>query len=435
MFNSQILNKYIKQLSSTKYSAPFYENLPFVTVGSLTGIVCCGYAWLFSNIEKLSIGIFSENPYYAFVLFPCFLMFAFLAVQKIAPGASGSGIPQVIVCIDKKYFHLSSTLLTFKVLFVKIVSSLLAIFAGAGIGREGPSLQISAIIAHQIGKFFEKFKYSVRHDQLLIAGAAGGLAAAFNTPIGGIVYAIEELAQEHIRSYKTVLLLSVLISGFIAQLLLGGYLYLGYPQILQQFAFKSILAVIVVSFLAGILGSLFSKLLFKGILFRRSLKGSTQIAIVGFIGFLVAAAFFIFGQRYVFSGKESINFVLFEKSGVEFGEVIFRFFVPLLSSITGIAGGIFAPSLSAGAVFGGAIATLFDPALKSLLGLAGMIGFLSGVTRTPITSFVLVLEMTDRHSSVFPMMLAAIFSTLGSHLIGEKSYYELMADHIKEESK
>lgn len=102
--------------------------------------------------------------------------------------------------------------------------------------------------------------------------------------------------------------------------------------------------------------------------------------------------------------------------------------------MTGIAGGIFAPSLSEDATLGGFLSQFFDFEFKSLLGLVGMIGFLNGVTKAPITSFVLVLEMMDRHSSVFPMMMAAIFSSLGSHLISNESFYERSAHKISEQA-
>ena len=190
----------------------------------------------------------------------------------------------------------------------------------------------------------------------------------------------------------------------------------------------------VVSLFTGVLGSIFSKLLFRGISIRRKFNRSIQFLIVGSIGLVLAISFYFFGDQAVYSGKDSINSVLFDSRPIELWQVFFRFINPLISSITGIAGGIFAPSLSAGSVIGGFMASIFDPSLKTLLGLSGMIGFLTGVTRTPITAFVLVLEMTDRHSSVFPMMLAAIFSTLGAHIVGDKSYYEMMAESIKHEN-
>jgi H+/Cl- antiporter ClcA len=192
------------------------------------------------------------------------------------------------------------------------------------------------------------------------------------------------------------------------------------------------MSTVVVGFLTGIFGGLFSNILFKLIEWRRNLRSTFQIIILLAIGIFLAFSFYEFGFRSVFSGKESINYVLFENSPIPYNEVLFRFFSPILSSMTGIAGGIFAPALSAGAAIGGWISQFIDPEIRALLGLVGMIGFLNGVTKAPITSFVLVLEMTDRHSSVFPMMIAAIVSSFGSHLISVKSFYELTAHRIRE---
>lgn len=83
---------------------------------------------------------------------------------------------------------------------------------------------------------------------------------------------------------------------------------------------------------------------------------------------------------------------------------------------------------------GGFISEFIDPSLRTLLGLTGMIGFLTGVTRTPITSFILVLEMTDRRTAVFAMMLAAVFSSLSTYLVGNKSFYEAIVESIKEDN-
>lgn len=267
---------------------------------------------------------------------------------------------------------------------------------------------------------------------MILAGSAGGLAAAFNTPIGGIVYAIEELSHDHIKSYKTVLLMSVLIAGFTAQLFMGNYLYLGFPKIVSTVGVKLVLATIFTSVISGLVGGLFSVLLFKAIEWRKSLKNKYQILLILLIGLILSFSFYEFGFRSIFSGKESINFILFDKIQIPQTEFLFRFLSPLLSSMTGIAGGIFAPSLSAGATLGGLLSELFDPEMRSLLGLVGMISFLNGVTKAPITSFVLVLEMTDRHSAVFPMMLAALFSSLGSFMISHESFYELSAKQIIE---
>lgn len=433
MRSSEFMNQLFNKLSKRWNSAPYKENIPFICVGLISGVACCIYAILFSNVENISKKILAAYPDLIFAS-PFFLIIAFLSVSLFGPGSSGSGIPQVMVCLESKQPWLAEKFLSMRIIFVKIISSLIAIFAGASIGREGPSLQVSAAIGNNIAIFFHKLGIKIKSEQLIISGAASGLAAAFNTPIGGIVYAIEELSHDHIRSYKTVLLISVMISGFTAQLLMGNYLYLGYPKIFNSMTFVTISAVAAVSLLSGILGACFSKLLLYLIAWRKSHNIRNQILIVFLIGIAISFSYYFFGERAIYSGKDSINFVLFNHENFRASEFIFRFFTPVLSSMTGIAGGIFAPALSAGATFGALLAQLFDPSLRTLLGLAGMVGFLTGVTHTPITSFVIVLEMSDRHSSVFPMMLAAIFSSLGAKLIGEKSFYESMSDQIKVES-
>lgn len=425
--NSPIVSKIKKYLKDKHY----IDNVPFISVGILAGMACCFYALLFSRIEKWGVWMMEHHFPIAVGIGPILFVLSLLLVKKMAPGASGSGIPQVMTCVEKSHSHLAANFLSLRVLVVKVISSVMVMFAGGGIGREGPSLQISAAIAHNVGLFFNRFGISVKTDQLYIAGAASGLAAAFNTPIGGIVYAIEELSHEHMRKYKDVLLLSVVIAGFTAQLLIGNYLYLGYPKVATSLNFGMLLTVSIVSFMAGVAGAIFSKLLTNLILWRSSKTFSQQLFIAGLVGIFVLMIYYFFGERAIFSGNESINFVLFNKEEIPYSEAIFRFVTPLFTSMTGVAGGIFAPSLSAGAAFGGLMAQLADPALRTILGLSGMIGFLTGVTKSPITSFVLVFEMTDRHSAVLGMMFAAFFSSLGSNIMGDKSFYETSVEHIK----
>jgi H+/Cl- antiporter ClcA len=408
----------------------YRESFAYMCVGLLSGLICCLYASVFSKLEEIARNLFSGNTDLIFLFGPVTMVMALALVAWFAPGAFGSGIPQVICCAQVKSKKVSQKYLNLKTIAIKILSSLIALFGGAAIGREGPSLQISAAIGNNFGLFFEKLGIKIKNEQLIIAGAASGLAAAFNTPIGGIVYAIEELAQDHIRSYKTALLMSVLVAGFTAQLLLGSYLYLGYPEISAKSDFFVLSAVASVSVVSGIAGSLFSKFLLLLTERRKRLSLKNQFVVAALVGVTLAFFYYFMGSRAIFSGKESINFVLFDSGPLTISECAARFFAPLLSSSTGIAGGIFSPSLSAGASIGGLIAHFFDPSLRTMLGLSCMIGFLTGVTHTPITSFVLVLEMTDRHSAIFPMMLAAVFSSLGAKLLHHNSFYEAVAEQL-----
>jgi H+/Cl- antiporter ClcA len=407
----------------------FEESVLFIVIGVATALVCSGYASLFQLAEAYSRQLFT-SPVLSYVLAPLGLVTSFAMVMLIAPGASGSGIPQVLACIEIKDGSLIHKFLRKTVVIIKIVSNILGVFVGAATGREGPSLQIAASVSYNIGKYAERFNVKAKTESLLVAGAAGGLAAAFNTPIGGVVFAIEELSKEHVRNFRDVLLLSVVISGLTSQLLNGSYLYLGTPVVPKDNGLWAMSLVVVCSLLSGMLGGVFTRVLIMLMRWREKKKLAMQFLIVAGVGLLFALVFHELGHRHLYSGKESIHAVLFLNEELPWYESLTRFFMPILTSMTGIAGGIFAPALAAGAAFGSTLASFVDPQLMVVLGLSGMVGFLTGVTHTPITSFVLVLEMTDRHAVVFPMMLAALCSSIGAHIISKQSYYEEIAEEM-----
>jgi H+/Cl- antiporter ClcA len=245
------------------------------------------------------------------------------------------------------------------------------------------------------------------------------------------VFAIEELSKEHVRNFRDVLLLSVIIAGLTSQLLSGSYLYLGTPVVPKDNGLWALSLVMLCSLLSGMLGGLFSKILLALMRWREKKKMAIQIAVVAATGLFFAFIYHSLGPRNLYSGKDSIHAVLFGTEMVPWSECLTRFFMPIVTSMTGVAGGIFAPALSAGAVFGATVASFIDPQLIVVLGLSGMVGFLTGVTHTPITSFVLVLEMTDRHSVVLPMMIAALSSSIGAHIISKDSYYEEVVEEMR----
>lgn len=425
------MKKLLGKMKEKLHERHIEESILFGLIGVVCALVCALYAKLFSLAEHGSIEVFTAHPYLAFIVFPAGMVLSFALVKFIAPGSGGSGIPQVLACIENRDENLAKLFLRKTVITTKILSSFIAVCAGAAIGREGPSLQISAAIAYNFGIVSRRLGMKLKVEQLLVAGAAGGLAAAFNTPIGGVVYAIEELSKEHVRNFRDVLLLSVVIAGLTAQAVSGNYLFLGYPTVPTENSMYILSMVMVTALFGGVLGGLFSKALLSLSAWRSSKSQSAQLAIVFVTGLILAAVFYFLGSRSLYSGKESINVVLFGQFELQWFETLNRTLMPLLSSMTGIAGGVFAPALSAGATFGGFIAGMIDPSLAVILGLSGMVAFLTGITHTPITSFILVLEMTDRHSVVFPMMLAALFASLGAHMVSRKSYYEEVVENIQ----
>ena len=319
-----------------------------------------------------------------------------------------------------------SGLLSIRILLTKIASSFLMVLGGGAVGREGPTIQIAGSVFRIVNKWIPATWSKLSEKSFILTGAAAGLAAAFNTPLGGIVFAIEELAKVHINYFKTALFAAVIIAGLTAQALLGPYLYLGYPDVknLSKLVFLGVVATAIVS---GILGSFMCKIILRIIRWKKTFNNTKSILYIIATGLVVATIAYTVNTHILGSGKELMNETLFSANKHSpWHTVLLRIIGPILSFNVGAAGGIFAPSLAAGAAVGSFLSGIMNVvgANANILILSGMVGFLTGVTRTPFTSAILVLEMTDRHSVIFHLMLAAMVANIVALMVDKHSFYE-----------
>jgi H+/Cl- antiporter ClcA len=409
------------------------QAIPFWIASLITGLVAVLYTRLFIAAEHVTSVVFNYDKWLLFALSPVCFFVAWWLVQKFAPFARGSGIPQVMAAISvaaPRTDKLVDKLLGLRIIVVKILSSLVMAVGGGAIGREGPTIQIAASIYKLVYQLLPAWWPRIAKKNMIVTGAAAGLAAAFNTPLGGIVFAIEELTKTHFSYYKTAIFSSVIIAGLTAQGILGPYLYLGYPK-LDGLSTSIFFGVACVALIAGLLGAAMCKL----ILFIFSLKAKLHfkwqhaLFVVGCSLVMIAAAVFV-NREVLGSGKEIMETTLFSANKyVHWYTPILRIGGPLFSFTTGASGGVFAPALGAGASVGSLVAGWFrlSGVDTNMLILAGMVGFLTGVTRSPFTSVILVLEMTDRHNVIFHLILAGMLASLSGLLIDKHSFY----DHLK----
>lgn len=412
--------------------------IPFWIASLLTGVVAVIYSKLFSYSESQMHHVIGWHPWLIFILTPACFCCAWYIVQVFAPNAKGSGIPQVMAAIDlaaAKTRHLIPSFLSLRIIFIKIASSLFMILGGAAIGREGPTIQIAGSIFRLVNKWTPAAWPKLSQKSFILTGAAAGLAAAFNTPLGGIVFAIEELAKIHINFFKTALFTSVIIAGLTAQGLLGPYLYLGYPDVtdLTPFIFGG---VIVTAAIAGVLGAVMCKIVLKTAAWKKDFNKVQSLLFIISAGLIVASIAYYINDDILGSGKDLMTTTLFgSDKSMSLDSVLFRTLGPILSYNTGGTGGVFAPALAAGASLGAYLADISGiiGANANILILSGMVGFLTGVTRTPFTSAILVLEMTDRHNVIFHLMLAALVSGITALIIDKHSFYEqLKKQYLKD---
>ncbi len=429
----KILKRAFDRIRNEKLKQNLLQAIPFWVASLITGLIAVFYSEIFSFLENVNLSIIHHHAWQIFILTPVCFLIAWWVVKKFAPYARGSGIPQVMAAIelanprdDKKV----TKLLSIKVFIVKIISSFLMILGGGLIGKEGPTIQIAGTVFRKINEWLPAWWPKISKRNMIMTGAAAGLAAAFNTPLGGIVFAVEELTKTHISYFKTALFTAVIVAGLTAQALLGPYLYLGYPDVshLSKYIF---LPVIIVAVVSGLSGSAMSKIILLIFKWKKNFKFQYQhFLYVLSCAIIIASIAFFLDPRILGSGKEIMTTTLFtsEKS-VHWYTALYRVLGTILSFTTGAAGGIFAPSLGAGAGIGSLIAGWLTVSATNanLLILCGMVGFLTGVTRTPFTSAILVLEMTDRHNVIFHLMIAALVASIVSMLIDKHSLY----DHLK----
>ncbi len=391
----------------------------------IAGMVAVAYAGLFKMLEGFYHQISVDHPYWIWFWTPLCLLGGWALVYFWAPEATGSGIPQVLAANDlpyKKNTVWVDRLLSIKAVAVKIASSLLACLGGAVTGREGPTIQISTGIFHMVGRATRRFLPQVDPQTWIVAGAAAGLAAAFNTPLGGIVFAIEEMSISFKR-FRSALIISIIIAGLVSQWILGTYLYLGYPS-LGDVSFSILPKALFIGIITGFAGSLYGIGIKRLLDWRARFKTTRALALLALACGLGLAFMAFLNPDASGSGIHVMNALLFRGQIAGWDLPLLRVAGSLVFYVSGAAGGIFAPALAAGACLSSWAASQLSLGSPELLVLLGMAGFLTGVTRTPFTAFVLVLEMTDHHNAIFPIMLCAITAEFCAKLLDQESFYE-----------
>lgn len=409
------------------------QAIPFWIGSVITGFFAVMYAQVFAWGEHLMNFIFNWHAWMIFIIAPIGFVLSWWLVKEFAPNAKGSGIPQVMAAVElanPKEHRKIRNLLSIKIIFFKILSSVVLVIGGGAVGREGPTIQIAGSVFRKVNEYLPEWWPKISKKNMIMTGAAAGLAAAFNTPLGGIVFAVEELSKTHINYFKTALFTAVIIAGLTAQTLAGSYLYLGYPKT-NDVSLMVMFPIILVAATAGIMASQLSVIMLKINSWKKK-KLKTDKANVIFLiicALIIASIAYFINREILGSGKEIMERVLFTKNKHEEWYVpILRMLGPALSFTSGGAGGIFAPALTAGASIGSVISGVIHltPNETNVVVLAGMVAFLTGITRAPFTSAIIVLEMTDRHSLIFHLMLAGMVSSIASILVSRHSLYDVL---------
>lgn len=415
----------------------FFLYLKAIGIGLLTGVVVTAYRLILVYLSagrRLTLNAAEENPVLYIPIFTALIaaaLFVGFLVYKY-PMIKGSGIPQVKGAL-RGFFTLS----WFPELPLKFLGGLLTLGCGLSLGREGPSVQLGGFTACAVNKKFAKSQKEA--DYLLTAGAAAGLAAAFNAPLSGVLFTFEELRNHLTRTALVTAILACISAGIVSEAFIGQL-----PVF--TFTFPNMIPVhhyfllIPLGAFCGIFAVIFNQSLFLSQDLHALIK---QPILRPLPAFLITGVLFVIFPLLLGSGHDLLQEVKAENFSIHVLLILIlaKLLFTSLCYGSGSPGGIFLPLLILGAIIGKSyelfLVNYFDfPHIYGSFFIAlGMTAFFSGVTKAPITGCVLIMEMTASLNHLIPLILVALTSYAVATYLGGTSVYDDLLERMLSERK
>ncbi len=414
----------------TLQSLRLRENQLFFFITVLVGVLAGLAAVLFTlAIEWVHRALFGLDPGPArlFLVPTVASLLAGVLLATVFPDVRGSGVPQT-----KAAFRLHGGVIPFRVPVGKFLMGALCVGSGHSMGREGPSVQIGAGVASAIGQWVGLPAERVR--ELVPVGAAGALAAAFNTPVSAVIFALEEIIGDLNAPLIGSTVVASVASVMVERSILGNEPLFRVPAYHLMHA-AELGAYAALGIIGGVISVVFCRTLLR---VRRatltlSATGKVFLPAAGgaLVGLIIIAVPQVMGVGYEYI-DQALNGGLMINTLLVLGAV--KIVATLVSYTTGNAGGIFAPSLFIGAMAGGAVGTAthwlapFPTADPGAYALVGMGALFAGIIRAPLTSVFMIFEITQDYQILVPLMVANLMSFLISrHYLPVPIYHALLA--------
>ena len=415
-----------RRLRSVKViSVRWRQRAIFLMGGIAVGAAAVALATLADWTQAAFAFLLAKSRYASLLVTPLGFALSVFLTNRFFPNSQGSGIPQAIAARQLTDQAARGKLVSIRIAIGKVLLTLLGLLCGASVGREGPTVQVGASIMFAIGHMSPR-----RQPGLILAGAAAGVAAAFNTPLAGIVFGIEEMSRAFETRTSALVIAAVIAAGLTSLALVGNYDYFGSSSTMLRNG-TDWLAVPLCGIAGGLAGGLFSRLVIE---MARGLPGRLgqlvkryPLAVAPACGLGVALCGLASGDMIYGTGYAQVKAALENATPLPWDFGLLKLAATALSAMSGIPGGIFAPSLAVGAGIGANVAHLFANAPLGAIMLLGMVSYFAGVVQAPITAFVIVTEMTDNHAMVVPLMAAALVAHATSGLICPEGIYHALA--------
>ncbi len=405
-----------------------------VLVGAFSGLVVVFYRFMLEEITHLSKHIISLhlNNFYSISLW--FALLTFLAILvgsllKRQPLIGGSGIPQI-----KGLFLNKLNMDWLKIISYKFIGGVLCIGAGLSLGREGPSIQLGASAGLGFRKLFKRMK--IEEKYLVTSGASAGLAAAFNAPLSGTIFALEELH----KSFSPLILLAAMSAAvtadFISKSFFGLYPVLNFENIIPL-KLNNYSLLIVLGIIVGVLGVVFNFFIVKVLdAYDRQKYLPKRFQLI--IPFIMAGLFSLILPQILGGGHELI--VSLSENALPVTTLFILLFGKFLFTMicfgSGAPGGIFLPLLSIGAIigaiYGTSVVNIFhlNPEYINNFIILAMAGYFTAIVKAPITGSILITEMTGSFNHLLSLTIVSIVAYVVSDLLHSEPIYETLLERL-----
>ncbi|MEA3286260.1 MAG: chloride channel protein [Candidatus Marinimicrobia bacterium] len=400
-------------------------------IGVFAGVISAGFRTLIDSFrhglwgEGALIDVVIAAPIYLKIGIPAFggALVAW-SVQRFAPEAKGHGVPEVMNAVATQ-----NGFIRMRVVVIKAFASAMSIASGASVGREGPIVQIGSAFGSTIGQLFQ---VSIRRMKTFIGcGAAAGIAATFNAPIAGAIFASEVILGDFSAAAIGPIIIASVFGTVISRGLYGDFPAF-VPPTYTLHSPVEIIFYIILGVITGIIGWLFVRSLYKTEDLFDAWKA--PVAIKGLLGGALLGGVAVYLPQILGVGYETMESVLSGHLGfvIAAGLVLAKIFATSLSMGFGASGGVFAPSLFIGSMLGGAFGIVIHglfPELTASSGayaLVGMAAMVAATTHAPVTAVLIIFEMTTEYSVILPLMITSIIAmVISSRLLDGSNIYTL----------
>ena len=392
-------------------------------VGLASGVVAVCYRILLTKVDQLRTAwIFGADFSRVLLFWGLFLVCAYLMHRLLlwAPYSGGSGIPQIRAeLLGKIHMEVAPTVTS------KFIGGILGNAGGLTLGREGPSIQLGGMWAKQIAKTFHVSEMEERY--LITAGAAAGLAAAFNAPLSGALFAMEEIHKSLSHLFLLPCLAACLVANYFSFTVLGLQTAFAF-KIHETLPVTALFFILLIGVLCGLVGVLFN----RGLLY--ACKTMKKAPIPRYLVIFAIMALLLLAGRVeplLLGGGHALIEQLSQHTMDVLPLIVFfglRLVFVWLSYGSGAQGGIFLPVLAVGALVGALFFTAFSgrlaPAYYTNFLYLGMVGVLTAVVQAPLMSIMLVMEMSGSINIMLPMTTCAIVAFLVAKICRTNPVYE-----------